>query len=134
MLLHHVQQDSVLHETVVLMTFLPDRRPRVPFAQRHAVERFGHGFFHIQVKLGFMRTPDIPLTLRNCELLGFEADVEHANYYIGHEIVVRRAKDSAMGPVSFAIFAFLTRIASRAPDFFKIPHQGLSEVGFRVEI
>ena len=35
---------------------------------------------------------------------------------------------------SFAVFAFLTRIASRAPDFFKIPHDGLSEVGFRVEI
>jgi KUP system potassium uptake protein len=36
--------------------------------------------------------------------------------------------------VSFAIFAFLTKIASRTPDFFKIPHDGLSEVGFRVEI
>ena len=47
---------------------------------------------------------------------------------------MRRAKDSAMGPVSFAIFAFLTKIASRAPDFFRIPHDGLSEVGFRVEI
>ena len=68
MLLHHVQHDSVMHERVVLMTFLPDRRPRVPFAERHTVERLGHGFFHIQVKLGFMQTPDIPLTLRNCEL------------------------------------------------------------------
>ena len=35
---------------------------------------------------------------------------------------------------SFAIFAFLTKIASRAPDFFKIPLEGRSEVGFRVEI
>ena len=32
------------------------------------------------------------------------------------------------------IYAFLTRIASRTPDFFKIPHEGLTEVGFRVEI
>jgi KUP system potassium uptake protein len=134
MLLHHVQHDRVMHERVVLMTFLPDRRPRVPFAQRHAVERLGHGFFHIQVKLGFMQTPDIPLTLRNCDLLGFAVDFDHIHYYLGHEIVVRRAKDAAMGPVSFAIFAFMTRIASRAPDFFRIPHQGLSEIGFRVEI
>src|SRR6202165_4699835 len=115
MLLHHVQHDSVMHECVVLMTFLPDRPPRVPSAQRPAVGRLGPGFFPIQVKLGFMQTPDIPLTLRNCELLGFEVDLEHVHYYIGHEIVIRRAKDSAMGPVSFAIFSFLTRIASRAP-------------------
>jgi KUP system potassium uptake protein len=134
MLLHHVQHNAVMHKSAVLMTFLPDRRPRVPFAQRHTVERLGHGFFHIQVKLGFMQTPDIPLTLRNCELLGFDVDFDHVHYYIGHEIVVRRAKDSAMGPVSFAVYAFLTKIASRAPDFFRIPHDGLSEVGFRVEI
>ena len=69
MLLHHVQHNGVMHKSVVLMTFLPDRRPRVPFAQRHSVERLGHGFFHIQVKLGFMQTPDIPLTLKNCDLL-----------------------------------------------------------------
>jgi len=39
-----------------------------------------------------------------------------------------------MGQISFAIFAFLTRIASRAPEFFRIPHDGLSEVGFRLDI
>jgi len=39
-----------------------------------------------------------------------------------------------MGPASFAIFAFLTRIATRAPDFFRIPQDELSEVGYRVEI
>jgi KUP system potassium uptake protein len=133
-LLHHVQHNMVMHKTVVLMTFVPDRRPRVPFGERHSVERLGHGFYRIQVRLGFMQTPDIPRTLANCRMLGFDADIEHAHYYIAHETVVRRARGSALGPVTFAIFAFLTRIASRAPDFFKIPHAGVSEVGFHVEI
>jgi KUP system potassium uptake protein len=39
-----------------------------------------------------------------------------------------------MGPVSFPIFSFLNRISSRAPDFFKIPHDAIIEVGFRVEV
>lgn len=134
MLLHHVRHNSVMHDCVVLMTFLPDRRPRVPFAERHSVERLGHGFFHIKVRLGFMQTPDVPLTLGNCELLGFDADFDRIHYYVGHEVVIRRPENSAMGQISFAIFAFLTRIASRAPDFFRIPHEGLSEVGFRLEI
>jgi KUP system potassium uptake protein len=134
MLLHHVEHNGVMHRNVVLLTFIVDRRPRVPFSERHLVQRLGRGFFHIQVRLGFMQTPDIPLTLKNCQLLGFDVDLDHVHYYVGHEIVVRRAKNSAMGLASFAIFAFLTKIASRAPDFFKIPHQGISEVGFRVEI
>jgi KUP system potassium uptake protein len=56
------------------------------------------------------------------------------HYYIAHEIVVRRRRKSAMAAVPFAVFAFLTRIASRAPDFFRIPADGVSELGFRIEI
>ena len=133
-LLHHVKQNSVLQETMILMTFVIDRRPRVPFAERHSIERLGHGIYRIQVRLGFMQTPDIPVALKCCKMLGFEIDVAHVHYYIAHEIVVRRAKDSAMAAVPFAIFAFLTRIASRAPAFFKIPHERVLEVGFHIEI
>jgi KUP system potassium uptake protein len=134
MLLRHIEHNRVLHETVVLLTFVSDRRPRVPFHERHSVHRLGHGFYRIQVRLGFMQTPDIPLTLINCNRLGFDADLDHKNYYIAHETIVRRAVGSAMEPIPFAIFSFLNRIASRAPDFFKIPHDAIIEVGFRVEV
>jgi KUP system potassium uptake protein len=134
MLLRHVEHNRVLHETVALLTFVPDRRPRVPFHERHAVQRLGQGFYRIQVRLGFMQTPDIPMSLKNCQLLGFAADLDHRHYYLAHETIVRRPKNSSMGSISFAIFSFLSRIASRAPDFFRIPHDSVIEVGFRVEI
>ena len=134
MLLRHIEHNRVLHATVVLLTFVSDRRPRVPFHERHSVHRLGHGFYRIQVRLGFMQTPDIPLTLINCNRLGFDADLDHKNYYIAHETIVRRAVGSAIEPIPFAIFSFLNRIASRAPDFFKIPHDAVIEVGFRIEV
>jgi KUP system potassium uptake protein len=134
MLLRHIEHNRVLHETVVLLTFLADRRPRVPFHERHSVHRLGHGFYRIQVRLGFMQTPDIPLSLINCNRLGFDADLDHKNYYIAHETIVRRDQGSSMDPVSFSIFSFLNRIASRAPDFFRIPQDAIIEVGFRVDI
>ena len=134
MILHHVRHNAVLHSTVVLLTVAPDRRPRVPFRDRHSLQRLGHGFYHITVRLGFMQRPDIPLTLKNCELLGFHADLSDVHYFIGHETVIRRAHGSKLGPVPFALFGFMMKIASRAPDFFRIPQETLSEVGFRVEI
>jgi KUP system potassium uptake protein len=134
MLLRHIEHNRVLHEKVVLLTFFADRRPRVPFGERHSVQRLGHGFYRIQVRLGFMQTPDIPLTLLNCNRLGFDADLEHQNYYIAHETIVRSDTGSAMGPMSFSVFSFLNRISSRAPDFFKIPQDAIIEVGFRVKI
>jgi KUP system potassium uptake protein len=133
-LLHHVNHNRVVHETLILMTFVADRRPRVPVAERHSIERLGHGVYRIQARLGFMQTPDIPAALKHCKTPGFEIDLDQVHYYIAHEIVVRRARKSAMAAVPFAIFAFFTRIASRAPDFFKIPHEALLEVGFHIEI
>jgi KUP system potassium uptake protein len=133
-LLHHIKQNSVLQQTMILLTFVADRRPRVPFAERHDIESLGHGIYRIQVRLGFMQTPDIPVALKSCKMHGFEVDLDQVHYYIAHEIVVRRARKSAMGAVPFAIYAFLTRIASRAPDFFKLPHDRVLEVGFHIEI
>jgi KUP system potassium uptake protein len=133
-LLHHVKQNHVLYETLILMTFVADRRPRVPLAERHSIKDLGHGIYRIEGRLGFMQTPDIPLTLDNCNKLGFDADLEHKNYYLAHETIVRREAGSAIDPVSFGIFSFLNRIASRAPDFFKIPHDAVIEVGFRVDV
>ncbi|HEY1721496.1 MAG TPA: KUP/HAK/KT family potassium transporter [Magnetospirillaceae bacterium] len=134
MILHHVKHNAVLHRMVVLLSYTTDRRPRVPLAERIQMVKLGNGFFHITVRLGFMQRPDIPLTLRNCELLGFEADTGEVHFFVGHETVVRRRPGSSMSLVSFAIFHFLMRIASRAPDFFKIPQDALSEIGFRVEL
>jgi KUP system potassium uptake protein len=133
-LLRHIEHNRVLHEIVVLLSFVFEHRPRVPFDERHSVERLGHGFFRIQTKLGFMQIPDIPLTLINCKMLGFDVDLDHKNYYIAHETIVRRPKGSSMGPLSFGVFSFFNRVASRAPDFFKIPQDAIIEVGFRVEI
>jgi KUP system potassium uptake protein len=134
MLIRHLEHNRVFHERVALLSYVFERRPRVPFGERHKVERLGHGFYRVQVRLGFMQTPDIPRTLENIQLLGFDSDLERKHYYLAHETVVRREKGSAMGPVSFAIFAFLSKISSRAPDYFKIPSDGVIEVGFRVEI
>jgi len=133
-LLHHVKQNHVLYEKLILMTFVPDGRPRVPLAERHSIKDLGHGIYRIEGRLGFMQTPDIPLTLKNCELLGFKVDLDEVHYYIAHEIVDRAARKSAMAAVPFAIYAFLVRIASRAPDFFKIPHERVLEVGYNIEI
>jgi KUP system potassium uptake protein len=134
MLIRHLQHNRIFHERVALMSFLPDRRPRVPFGERHKVERLGHGFYRVQVRLGFMQTPDIPRTLENIQILGFDSDLERKHYYLAHETVVRREKNSAMGLVTFGIFSFFSRLSSRAPDYFKIPNDGVMEVGFRVEI
>ena len=79
-----------------------------------------------------MRIPDIPLTLKNCQMLGFfadmDADMDNVHYYIARRMRRRRRRGkSAMAAVPFTRSSFLTHIASRAPDFSRIPGDGVSK-------
>jgi KUP system potassium uptake protein len=118
----------------VLLTFLSDRRPRVPFPERHKLDDLGSGCYRIIVRLGFMQQPDIPLSVSSCAPLGLTGNLDDVHYFIGREIAIRRSHGSAMTPPAFAVFAFLTRITARSSDFYKIPDEAVSEVGFRVQI
>jgi len=108
--------------------------PLIPFAERHSVERLGHGFFHINVKLGFHADAGHSPDAQGLRIARLRRRLRSRPLLHRPRIAVRHAKDSAMAPISFAIFAFLTKIASPAPDFFPIPRESLSEVGFRVDI
>jgi KUP system potassium uptake protein len=123
MLIRHLEHNRIFHERVVLLSYVFERRPRVPF-ERHKVERLGHGFYRVQVRLGFMQTPDIPRTLENIRMLGFDADLERKHYYLAHETVVRREKGSAMGPISFAILRSSARFPAALPIISKFPTMG----------
>src|SRR5260370_42654991 len=48
-LLHHVRQNSVLHERLILMTFLAGRRPPVPLAERDFIEATRPGVYSVHV-------------------------------------------------------------------------------------
>jgi KUP system potassium uptake protein len=50
---------------------------------------------------------------------------------VGRRILRRPARRTIRSP---SLSSSLHSIASRAPDFFKIPHDAVIEVGFRVEV
>jgi KUP system potassium uptake protein len=134
MLLHHIEHNRVLHENVVLLTVLPTRRPRVPVAERLEIHELGHGFTRVVVRIGFMQRADIPAALRACHKMGLEFCKDTLHYYVGHESLVRRSKDSALSGPVWEAFNFMHRMSMRAADYFHLPQKQVIEVGFRLEI
>ena len=121
-LLHHVKHNSVMHQTVILMTIVADRRPRVPFGERLRMERARPRLLsHPGCGSASCRRRTFPWRSRTAGSQGLDADLDHVHYYIAHEIVVRRAKNSAMAAVPFAIFAFLTPHCEPGARLFQDP-------------
>jgi KUP system potassium uptake protein len=128
----NLRHNGVLHERVVLLHVLAERVPRIPEAERVAVQTLPHGFRHVTLGFGFAEKPDVPTALRlHRAAVGFAPD--EASYFLGNETPVPSMRPE-LPPWQEQIFAFLTRNAVRAPDFFLIPPPRVVELGTRVEL
>ncbi|MFL5257421.1 MAG: potassium transporter Kup [Rhodopila sp.] len=128
----NLRHNRVLHAAVVLLHVQAERVPRIGESERAVVEGLAHGFRHVTLRFGFAEKPDVPaaLELHRAEI-GFNAD--EASYFIGNEVPVPSMRPE-LPSWQEQIFAFLTRNAVRAADYFLIPPPRVVELGTRVEL
>ena len=132
-LLHNLKHNQTLHEQNVILTVRFREVPWVADAERLRVDALVAGFWKVQVDYGFKDEPDIPRALRLCTDSGLVVDESAISYFLSREIVVPTAGD---GMVHWreAMFAAMSRNAGSVADFFKLPHNGVVELGTRVQI
>ncbi|MGE5624121.1 MAG: potassium transporter Kup [Bacillota bacterium] len=134
MLQHHLQHNQVLHEQVVLLTVLTDDVPFVHPAQRLEVEKLDLGFYRVNVHYGFMQIPNIPQSFRRAKDYGLFIDPETVTYYLGRETLVSARQWPSLMGWRQNLFAFMSRNAIRATDFYQIPPDRTVELGLRLRL
>ncbi|MCK9382601.1 MAG: potassium transporter Kup [Sulfuritalea sp.] len=132
-LLHNLKHNKVLHEQVVLATVTVESVPRVADAQRVAVTRLNHRFYHVGIHFGFMDAPDVPTALEWCSEQGLDMEPMATSYFLGRETVIPRV-GAAMPYWREALFATLCRNAGTAADYFGLPPNQVVELGTRVAL
>ena len=81
---------------------------------------------------GFAEKPDVPAALRlHPEALG--CDPDEASFFLGRETPVPSLRPHLTGWQQ-RLYAFKTRNAVAAPDYFLIPSARVVELGTRVEM
>ena len=134
MLQHHLQHNQVLHDQVVLLTVLTDDVPFVHPGQRLEVEKLDLGFYRVNVHYGFMQIPNIPQSFRRAKDYGLIIDPETVTYYLGRETLVSTRQWPSMMGWRQNLFAFMSRNAIRATDFYQIPPDRTVELGLRLRL
>ncbi|QJR15830.1 potassium transporter Kup [Usitatibacter palustris] len=133
-LLHNLKHNKVLHEKTVFLTIVTHDVPVVPSEDRVQFERLGTGFFKLEAWYGFQEQPDIDEILNSCRVrygLGF--DLMDTSFFLSRETVIP-AELPGMAMWRDHLFAWMTRNATRATDFFNIPANRVVELGTHVEI
>ena len=128
-LLHNLKHNQVLHERVVLLTVQTANTPFVNDLDRIYLHRLDQGFIRVIVRYGFMENPDVPAALEQCARFGETFDMMETTFYVARETVIPRIPGRDIAPWRARLFALMSKNATSATDFFKIPTNRVVELG-----
>jgi len=130
-LLHNLKHYQVLHERNVVLTVTFCERPYVPEGERLHLEVLAPGFWRLTLTYGFMDQADVPAALRLCDAKGLHTEPAETSYFLSRETLVPRA---GMSHWREALFAAMSRNASSAADYFRLPGNAVVELGTKVQL
>jgi KUP system potassium uptake protein len=133
-----VKRFHALHKTVILLTVTSEN---VPYycdesneENRVDVEDLGQGFYRVLVRYGFMEMPNIPKVMEKAfQKLNLYYWARDILYVLGHETFVEHNRGS-MPRMQQSIFAFLSRNARNATDYFGLPPEQVIELGTQIDL
>jgi len=133
-LLHNLKHNQILHERVALVTVETTDTPYVNNFDRLYLHRMDKGFMRIVIRYGFMEDPDIPLALESCKRFGESFEIMETTFYVSRETVIPGVIGRNIHPWRAHLFAFMSKNATSATDFFKIPNNRVVELGTQLVI
>jgi KUP system potassium uptake protein len=132
-LLRNLKHNKVLHRTVLLVHVVTENIPRVAGADRIKARELGSGFWQIEAHFGFAQTPNVARELQRAEIPGLELDPSQISFFVGRANV-KPSPRPGMARWRERLYSALARVATRSPDFFRIPPDRVIELGTEVEI
>ena len=132
-LLHHVKANRVLHETVVLLSVTTDEVPTVDDASRFTIREIGHGVWRAIGRYGYMESPDVANLMGKVRAAGVPVNLDAATYYFNREMIITGG-DTRMFEWQKYFYAFLSRNARQARDYYQLPPSQIIEVGLPIQL
>jgi KUP system potassium uptake protein len=131
--LHNLKHNKILHEHNVVLTITTADTPRVPDDERIRMTQVSRLFAKVEIKFGFMETPNVPRALAIARKQGWHFDIMSTSFYLSRR-ALKPAAHSGMPRWQDRLFIGLAKSASDASDFFQIPTGRVVEVGTQLTI
>ncbi len=133
-LLHNLKHNKVLHERVVFLTVVTarhSRRSRGRAVRGHA--RWAAISTRSSRHYGFKEDPDVPELLEECGRRGFVFDMMDTSFFVSRETLIATVAPG-MALWRERLFVSMSKNATKASEFFRIPTNRVVELGTQVEL
>jgi KUP system potassium uptake protein len=132
-LLHNLKHNKVLHERVVFLTVVTRDVPVVSLEERYEVTSLGCDFYQVVAMYGFKEDPDVPELLEHCGRRGFVFDMMDTSFFVSRETLIATVAPG-MALWREKLFVSMSKNATKASEFFRIPTNRVVELGTQVEL
>ncbi|MGD9536920.1 MAG: potassium transporter Kup [Alphaproteobacteria bacterium] len=132
-LLHNLKHNKVLHERVIFLTTRVEDVPRVEPEEQILVSSLGRRFYRVIVRFGFMQDPDVPKALARLDAHGLPIDLMDTSFFLGRETVIP-SRQRGMSLWREVVFAWMSRNAASAMEFYRLPTNRVVELGSQIKI
>ncbi len=133
-LLHNLKHNKVLHRRIVILTIVLEESPRVADEERIEVEKLDEGFWRVRARYGFFEEPNIGNVLTRCAEHDLEFKPMETTFFLSRETVIASGRPGGMMGWRTRLFAVLSRNATSATAYFRLPANRVVELGMQVEI
>ncbi len=132
-LLHHLKSNRCVQKTVVLLSIVAEPEPHVPDLERLSITELGQGVWRAIGRYGYMETPDVAALVTRLRGAGVEIEPMTTTYYFNREMVLTGG-ETPLWEWQKSLYAFLSRNARPAKDYFRIPPNQIIEIGLPIQL
>ena len=132
-LLHNLKHNKVLHEKNAILTVKSLDVPRIGDEDRVRIDPIIEGFWKIELRYGYMESPNVPKGLAILRKQGFKFDIMSTSFFLSRRSI-RPSATSGMPVWQDKLFISMARSATDATSYFQIPTGRVVEVGTQVSV
>ncbi|MES2307919.1 MAG: KUP/HAK/KT family potassium transporter [Verrucomicrobiota bacterium] len=132
-LLHHLKCNYCLHQTVIILSLITESVPQINEAERSTIEFIGENIWRVIGRFGYMETPDVEALIKKIDIEGVKINPQSTIYYFNHEKILTDGT-TKMWKWEKELYAIMSRNASPARDYFRIPANRIVEMGLPIKL
>ena len=132
-LTHNLKHNHVLHARNLIVTVTVANTPYVTSAERVKVEKLGERFSRIQLSFGYMEEPNVPRALKLAAKQGEKFDIMTTSFFLNHRSF-RSARNEGLPVWQERLYISLTKSATNATEFYRLPVNRVIELGQQLTI
>ena len=132
-LLHHVKSNRSLHQTVVLLSIMTEEVPTIPSTEQLTLTDIGEGIWRAVGRYGYMQSPNVGELMDRIKALHVPINPQATTYFFNREMIISGG-NAKMWEWQKSLYAFLSRNARPAKDYYQITPSQIIEIGLPLQL